>query len=106
MGVQNVEKMELLESIRLIRLYCLFRQSSWERDAPARGGDFRRCSSESPLSLADGVWNVLKEVSQGATKIPSRTWVVLLRKRKGKSIFDWGWLQLRLIESSSQVGSS
>ncbi|MED6160041.1 hypothetical protein PIB30_047720 [Stylosanthes scabra] len=32
--------------------------------------------------------DILKEVSQGATKIPSRTWVVLLRKRKGKSVFD------------------
>ncbi|MED6188551.1 hypothetical protein PIB30_087031, partial [Stylosanthes scabra] len=29
-------------------------------DPPAWGGDFHRCSSESPLSLADGVWNVLK----------------------------------------------
>ncbi|MED6171996.1 hypothetical protein PIB30_046007 [Stylosanthes scabra] len=34
----------------------------------------------------NGVWNILKEVSQSATKIPSRTRVVLLRKRKGKSI--------------------
>ncbi|MED6169970.1 hypothetical protein PIB30_026152 [Stylosanthes scabra] len=50
--------------------------------------------------------DVLKEVSQGATKIPSRTRVVLLRKRKAKSVFDWGWLQLRLVESSSQVESS
>ncbi|MED6206686.1 hypothetical protein PIB30_029161 [Stylosanthes scabra] len=55
-------------------------------------GTFARCSSESPLSLADGVWNVLKEVSQGATKIPSRTRVILLKKRKGKSVFYWGWL--------------
>ncbi|MED6217195.1 hypothetical protein PIB30_015529 [Stylosanthes scabra] len=31
------------------------------------------------------------------------TRVVLLRKRKGKSIFDWGWLQFSLFESSSQV---
>ncbi|MED6170893.1 hypothetical protein PIB30_035470 [Stylosanthes scabra] len=55
-------------------------------------GTFVRRSSGSPLSFADGVRNVLKEVSQGATKIPSRTLVVLLRKRKGKSVFDWGWL--------------
>ncbi|MED6198208.1 hypothetical protein PIB30_063929, partial [Stylosanthes scabra] len=40
-------------------------------DALAPAGTFIRCSSENPLSLADGVWNVLKEVSQGATKIPS-----------------------------------
>ncbi|MED6185172.1 hypothetical protein PIB30_054472 [Stylosanthes scabra] len=73
---------------------------------PLGAGTFIRCSSESPLSLVDGVWNVLKEVSQGATKIPSRTQVVLLRKRKGKSVFDWGWLQLSLVESSSQVESS
>ncbi|MED6111195.1 hypothetical protein PIB30_050169 [Stylosanthes scabra] len=68
---------------------------------PLGAGTFVRCSSESPLSLADDVGNVLKEVSQGATKIPSRTRVVLLRKRKGKSVFDWGWLQLSLFESSS-----
>ncbi|MED6171527.1 hypothetical protein PIB30_041422 [Stylosanthes scabra] len=73
---------------------------------PLGAGTFVRCSSESPLSLADGVRNVLKEVSQGATKIPSRTRVVLLRKRKRKSVFDWGWLQLSLFESSSQVESS
>ncbi|MED6207070.1 hypothetical protein PIB30_032418 [Stylosanthes scabra] len=70
---------------------------------PLGAGTFVRCSSESPLSLADGVWNILKEVSQGATKIPSRTRVVLLRKRNGKSIFDWGWLQLSLFESSLQL---
>ncbi|MED6219369.1 hypothetical protein PIB30_035184 [Stylosanthes scabra] len=73
---------------------------------PLRAGTFVRCSSESPLSLADGVGNILKEVSQGATKIPSRTRVVLLRKRKGKSVFDWGWLELSLVESSSQECSS
>ncbi|MED6181004.1 hypothetical protein PIB30_015476 [Stylosanthes scabra] len=41
-------------------------------------------------------------MSQGVTNIPSRTQIVLLRKWKGKSVFDWGWLQLRLIESNSQ----
>ncbi|MED6220241.1 hypothetical protein PIB30_043044 [Stylosanthes scabra] len=56
---------------------------------PLGAGTFVHCSSESPLSLADDVWNVLKEMSQGATKMPSRTRVVLLRKRKGKSVFDW-----------------
>ncbi|MED6221465.1 hypothetical protein PIB30_054944 [Stylosanthes scabra] len=46
---------------------------------PLGAGTFVRCSSESPLSLADDVLNVLKEVSQGATKIPSMTrfWVQL-----------------------------
>ncbi|MED6125016.1 hypothetical protein PIB30_064485 [Stylosanthes scabra] len=75
----------------------------WRVTCPLGVGTSVRCSSESPLSLANGVWNVLKEVSQGSTKIPSRTRVVLLRKRKGKSVFDWGWLQLRLVESSSQT---
>ncbi|MED6183629.1 hypothetical protein PIB30_039469 [Stylosanthes scabra] len=56
---------------------------------PLKAGTFIRCSSESPLSLADGVLNVLKEVSQGATKITSRTRVVLLRKRNGKCCLEF-----------------
>ncbi|MED6120101.1 hypothetical protein PIB30_017922 [Stylosanthes scabra] len=56
-------------------------------------------------SLPLSVWTALIR-KPGATKIPSRTRVVLLRKRKGKSVFDWGWLQLRLVESSSQIESS
>ncbi|MED6207634.1 hypothetical protein PIB30_037505 [Stylosanthes scabra] len=42
--------------------------------------------------------DILKLMSQGATKILSRTQVVLLRKRKGKSVFDWGWLQLSCLK--------
>ncbi|MED6225260.1 hypothetical protein PIB30_092001 [Stylosanthes scabra] len=56
---------------------------------PLGAGTFIRCSPESPLSLVDGVWNVLKEVSQGATKIPSRTRVFLLRKRKEKCCLEY-----------------
>ncbi|MED6168966.1 hypothetical protein PIB30_016886 [Stylosanthes scabra] len=70
---------------------------AWKRLAPLTrplgAGTFVRCSLESPLSLADGVWNVLKRGVTGCNQNTEYgTRVVLLRKRKGKSVFDWGWL--------------
>ncbi|MED6168919.1 hypothetical protein PIB30_016204 [Stylosanthes scabra] len=72
-----------------------FKPNSMTR--PLGAGTFVRCSLESPLSLADGVWNVLKEVSQGATKIPSMRLRSFCSGSERKSLFLIG---LVAVESS------
>ncbi|MED6192744.1 hypothetical protein PIB30_012914 [Stylosanthes scabra] len=101
----RVSRSAIVETIKNKQIFRFPGNGAKNVTHPLGAGTFVRCSSESPLSIAESIWNVLKEVSQGATKIPSCTRVVLLRNGKGKSVFDWGWLQWSLFESSSQVES-
>ncbi|MED6203988.1 hypothetical protein PIB30_004995 [Stylosanthes scabra] len=75
-------------------IYLRGTQINIDEDSMTRSlgaGTFVRCSLESPLSLA--------------TKISSRTRVVLLSERKRKSVFDWGWLQLSLFRVQLTFGA-